>query len=191
MKVGVLGLQGDVREHARALDDAGATPLIVKHPEELALVDAVVVPGGESTTIGKLLRRYGLLNPLEDRVRAGMPLFGTCAGLILMARDVVGPQGAPDRLGVMDVALTRNAYGRQIASFESDISVKGLAKPLHAVFIRAPVIEKVGAGVEVLASHEARPVLVREGPLLGATFHPEIGGDPRIHLMFVEMTKRG
>ncbi len=187
MKIGVLGLQGDFREHARALEDAGAAARVVRRAEEIAEVDGLVVPGGESTTIGKLLDRFGLLDPLRDRVAAGMPLYGTCAGLILMAREIEGPQDAPDRLGVMDVSVRRNAYGRQVDSFEADLDVKGLDAPYRAVFIRAPVVERAGDGVDVLASVDGNPVLVRQGHMLASTFHPEMTGDNRVHSMFVEM----
>ena len=187
MKIGVLGLQGDFREHARALEDAGATPLVVRTPEEVAEVDGLVIPGGESTTIGKLLDRFGLLEPLRERAASGMPLYGTCAGLILMAKTVEGPQDAPHRLGVMDVAVRRNAYGRQVDSFEADLTVEGLDEPYRAVFIRAPLGERVGDGVEVLASLDGGPVLVRQGRMLGSSFHPEMTGDNRVHSMFVEM----
>ena len=189
MKIGVLGLQGDVREHVRLLESAGATPLIVKRAEELADVQGLVIPGGESTTIGKLLDRFDLLGPVGERARAGMPLYGTCAGLILMATEVAGDQDAPHRIGVLDVTVRRNAYGRQVDSFETDLDVEGLDDPLRAVFIRAPVIERAGTDVEVLATHRDRPVLVRQGPHLASSFHPEIAGDVRVHSMFVEMVK--
>jgi 5'-phosphate synthase pdxT subunit len=187
VKIGVLGLQGDFREHARALEDAGATALVVRRPEEVGEVDALVVPGGESTTIGKLLDRFGILAPLRDRVGGGMPLYGTCAGLILMAKEIEGPQDAPHRLGVMDVTVRRNAYGRQVDSFEADLDVKGLDGPYRAVFIRAPAVERAGDGVEVLASVDGKPVLLRQGHMLASTFHPEMTGDNRVHSMFVEM----
>ena len=187
MKIGVLGLQGDFREHARALDAAGATPMVVRRCEDLAAVDGLVLPGGESTTIGKLLDRFGLIEPVRERAAAGMPLYGTCAGLILMANEVSGPQDAPHRLGVMDIAVRRNAYGRQVDSFETDLRVRGLADPYRAVFIRAPVVERHGDGVEVLASVEDNPVLVRQGSMLASTFHPEMTGDNRVHSMFVSM----
>lgn len=187
MKVGVLGLQGDVREHLRALEYADATPGVVKSAGDLASVDALVIPGGESTTIGKLLDRFGLLDPLRDRIRSGMPAYGTCAGMILMAKDVVGPHEVPHRLSVLDVSVQRNAYGRQVESFETDLDVDGLDEPFHAVFIRAPVVERTGEGVEVLASWDGAPVLVRQGHVLASSFHPEITGDGRIHRMFVEM----
>ena len=190
MKVGVLGLQGDFREHARALDGAGATPVVVKTPEELAGVDALVMPGGESTTIGKLLDRFELLEPLRERVREGMPLYGTCAGLILMAAEIEGREDAPHRLGVLDVVVRRNAYGRQVDSFETDLDVAGLERPYRAVFIRAPVVERAGEDVEVLASVDGKPVLVRQGTLFASTFHPEMTGDNRVHSMFVGMVRQ-
>jgi 5'-phosphate synthase pdxT subunit len=188
-KVGVLGLQGDVREHVRALEAAGASASIVRTAAELADADALIIPGGESTTIGKLLDRFGLLEPVAERARAGMPLWGTCAGLILMARTISGSQDAPHRLEVLDVAVRRNAYGRQVDSFESDVDVDGLDVPFRAVFIRAPSIERVGDGVEVLGRHDGMPVLVRQGNLLGSTFHPEMTGDTRLHRLFVDAMK--
>lgn len=187
VKIGVLGLQGDAREHVGAIEAAGGTPVVVKTAAELASVDGVVIPGGESTTIGKLLARFSLLHPLRERAEGGMPLFGTCAGLILMARDVVGTEDAPHRLGILDVTVRRNAYGRQVDSFEARVRLEDEGPPLEVAFIRAPTIERVGEGVEVLATHEERPVLVREGHLLGATFHPEITGEVRVHRAFVDM----
>jgi pyridoxal 5'-phosphate synthase pdxT subunit len=189
VKVGVLGLQGDVREHVAALEGAGATGVVVKRPEALSEVDALVLPGGESTTIGKLMHRFGMIEPLRERAVGGMPMYGTCAGMILMARDVTGDE-LPNRLGVMDLAVRRNAYGRQVDSFETELDVAGLGEPLRAVFIRAPVVERTGDGVEVLASHDGAPVLVRQRNLLASSFHPEISGDGRIHAMFVEMVKK-
>jgi 5'-phosphate synthase pdxT subunit len=156
----------------------------------LSGVDALVMPGGESTTIGKLLDRFELLEPLRERVTAGMPLYGTCAGLILMANEIEGPQDAPHRLGVMDVVVRRNAYGRQVDSFETDLDVDGLDQPFRAVFIRAPVVERTGEGVDVLASVDDKPVLVRQGAMLASTFHPEMTGDNRVHEMFVGMVRQ-
>ena len=190
MKVGVLSLQGDVREHAAALERAGATPVQVRYVDELGDVDALVLPGGESTTIGKLLDRFGLLEPLIDRTREGMPLYGTCAGAILLAAEIAGPQDAPHRIGLMDITVRRNAYGRQVDSFETDLEIRGVDDPFRAVFIRAPSIEKVGADVDVLASHGDAPVLVRQGNLLASTFHPEMTGDNRVHELFLEMLER-
>jgi 5'-phosphate synthase pdxT subunit len=189
VKVGVLALQGDVREHIRALEEVGATPVVVRYADEIADVDGLVLPGGESTTIGKLLDRYGLLDPLTERARDGLPLYGTCAGAILMARTIVGDQDAPYRVGLMDVDVRRNGYGRQLDSFEADLTIEGLDSPFRAVFIRAPVIEGVDEGVEVLARHDDEPVLVRQGRLLASTFHPEMTGDNRVHELFLEMVK--
>lgn len=185
MKVGVLGLQGDVREHVRALEAAGGTPLVVRRPHEVAMVDALVLPGGESTTIGKLLARFELLEPIADRARGGMPLYGTCAGMILMANEIVGAEDAPVRIPLLDCAVRRNGYGRQVDSFEADLTVAGLDESFRAVFIRAPIVERVGASVEVLATCDGTPVLVRQGALLASSFHPEMTGDPRIHELFV------
>ena len=190
MKVGVLALQGDVREHSRALELAGAVPVAVKRVDQLASVDALILPGGESTTIGKLLDRYELLDPLRGRVSDGMPLYGTCAGAILMAREIVGAQDAPHRLAVMDIAVRRNAYGRQVDSFEADLDVAGLQDDFRAVFIRAPVIESAGAGVEVLAEVGGHPVLVRQGGLMASTFHPEMTPDARLHEMFLDLVEK-
>jgi pyridoxal 5'-phosphate synthase pdxT subunit len=187
VKVGVLGLQGDVREHWRAIEAAGATATVIRHPEELAGVDAYVLPGGESTTIGKLLHRFELLEPLTERVMAGTPIYGTCAGMILMAEDVVGDQIAEHRLGLMDISVRRNAYGRQVDSFETSLDVEGLDRSFTAVFIRAPVVERVSSKVEVLASHDGLPVLVRQGHLLASSFHPELTSDPRLHELFLDM----
>jgi pyridoxal 5'-phosphate synthase pdxT subunit len=189
LKIGVLALQGDAREHRRALESAGATPVEVRTATHLGEVDAIVMPGGESTTIGKLLDRFELLEPLRERATDGMPLFGTCAGLILMANEIVGGQDAPHRLGVMDIGVRRNAYGRQVDSFESELRVSGFDDPFTAVFIRAPVIERVGRGVEVLATSDDVPVLVRQGNLVASSFHPEMTGDARLHEMFVEISR--
>jgi pyridoxal 5'-phosphate synthase pdxT subunit len=191
LKVGVLALQGDAREHMRALDSAGATPRDVRTAAQLAEVDALIIPGGESTTIGKLLDRFEMIEPLKERVTGGMPLFGTCAGLILMATEVVGAQDVPHSIGVLDVGVRRNAYGRQVDSFESDLLVSGLEGLFTAVFIRAPVIERVGDGVEILATCDGVPVLVRQEHLVASSFHPEMTGDARLHAMFVEIVRGG
>lgn len=187
MKIGVLALQGDVREHARALERVGATSVLVKHAEELASVDALIVPGGESTTIGKLIDRFGLLGPITERAGTGMPLYGTCAGAILMAKEIVGREDAPHRFPILDISVQRNAYGRQIDSFEAELRIDGLHGTFTAVFIRAPVIDRVGEDVEVLATCDEKPVLVRQGHLLASTFHPEMTDDPRIHELFLGM----
>jgi 5'-phosphate synthase pdxT subunit len=190
MKIGVLALQGDVREHLRALEGAGATGIPVKREDHVGDVDGLIVPGGESTTIGKLLDRGELLEPIRERAVSGMPLWGTCAGLILMARTITGREDAPHRFGVLDVTVRRNAYGRQTESFETDLDIVGLVDPFRAVFIRAPVIEQTGSGVDVLASFNDKPVLVRSGPMLASSFHPEMTGDCRVHEMFVAMAKK-
>jgi 5'-phosphate synthase pdxT subunit len=149
----------------------------------------MVMPGGESTTIGKLLDRFGLLEPLTTRAEEGMPLYGTCAGAILLAHDIVGDQDAPHRVGLMDISVRRNAYGRQVDSFEADLFIEGVDEPFRAVFIRAPSVEEVGDEVEVLATHDGNPVLVRQGNLLASTFHPEMTGDNRVHELFLQLLK--
>src|SRR3954469_17266332 len=192
-RIGVLALQGDVREHLAALSAAGAEASRVRRPSELDAVDALVIPGGESTTIGKLLVTFDLLEPLQKRVRDGMPAFGSCAGMILLADRVL--DGTADQVGIggLDVTVRRNAFGRQVESFEGDVDFAGLDDPVHAVFIRAPWVEEAGPGVEVLARVEAGPaagriVAVRQGSLLATSFHPEVdGGDDRIHRLFLDM----
>ncbi|MDR5695862.1 MAG: pyridoxal 5'-phosphate synthase glutaminase subunit PdxT [Armatimonadota bacterium] len=184
VQIGVLALQGDVQEHMAMVEAAGGRAMEVRTPEALREVDGLIIPGGESTTIGGLMARYGLDEAIRERVRDGFPVFGTCAGLILMASEVDG--GEPPLLRVMDVRVQRNAYGRQRESFEAKVEVPLLgADPLRVAFIRAPRIERVGPAVEVLATYQGRPVLVRQGNLLGATFHPEICGDPRVHEYFL------
>ena len=187
MKAGVLAIQGDVREHLSMLERAGASATEVRHRHELESVDALVLPGGESTTIGKLLDRFDLLEPLRSRVGDGLAVFGTCAGLILLADEVTGRDSAPHRVGGLDVTVERNAYGRQRDSFEADVAVEGLDTTLRAAFIRAPTIERTGQEVKVLASLEERPVLVRQGNILASSFHPEVTGDDRLHRMLLEI----
>jgi 5'-phosphate synthase pdxT subunit len=191
-KVGVLALQGDVREHASALSDLGAHVVEVRTPHDLSGVDALVLPGGESTTMSLLLDSAGLYDPVAERLGEGMPAFGTCAGMILLAREVL--DGRPDqrRFAAIDLAVRRNAFGRQVDSFEADLELSPLSAlgtlaggPLPAVFIRAPVVERAGPGVEVLAALDGRPVLCREGPVLVAAFHPELSGDLRLHQLFL------
>jgi 5'-phosphate synthase pdxT subunit len=184
VKAGVLALQGDFREHALALAEAGATPVEVRDTSGLADVDCLVIPGGESTTIGKLARAYDLVQPVRQRVALGMPVFGTCAGMIVLAERVTG--GEP-LFQVMDIGVERNAYGRQVDSFEADVDVEGIDHPVRGVFIRAPWIEDVGAGVEVLAEHESRPVVLRQGKLLSASFHPELVGETALHDAFLSL----
>lgn len=178
MKAGVLALQGDFREHCRVLADAGATPVEVRAADDLADVDCLVIPGGESTTMGKLARTYDLIDPVRARARAGMPVFGTCAGMIVLAERVVG--GEP-LFGLMDIGVERNAYGRQVDSFEADVDVDGIDHPVRGVFIRAPRITDVGEGVRVLAEHEGAPVVLEQGGLLVSSFHPELIGETGLH----------
>jgi pyridoxal 5'-phosphate synthase pdxT subunit len=185
--VGVLALQGDVREHAALLKDIGASTLEVRTLDDLERVDALVIPGGESTTIGFMLAEHDMIDPLRKRIDDGMPVLGTCAGAILLANDVVGGAGQ-DRwptIGGLDATIHRNAYGRQVDSFEGDVDVRDVGR-MHAVFIRAPVIERVGADVDVLAEHNDRPVVVRVGNIIAATFHPELAGEGGLHRLLVE-----
>jgi 5'-phosphate synthase pdxT subunit len=178
VKAGVLALQGDFREHARVFAELGASPVEVRTPADLAGVDALALPGGESTTISKLARSAGLVGPIVERAKAGMPVLGTCAGMIVMAERV--EDGEP-LLGLVDVTVRRNAYGRQVDSFEADLDVDGIEHPVRGVFIRAPVVEAVGDNVRVLASLEGRPVVLEQGNLLLASFHPELVGESALH----------
>jgi 5'-phosphate synthase pdxT subunit len=189
--IGVLALQGDVREHTRMAREAGADVVPVKRAEQLDGLDGLVIPGGESTTIGKLLRRFDLLEPLQRLVRSGFPVYGTCAGMILLADRIEGAGADQPTIGGMDITVRRNAFGRQRESFEADLEVPALGpEPFPAVFIRAPVIEGVGAEVDILASvNGERPVAARQGPLLVSAFHPELTDDPRLHRYFVEMVE--
>jgi 5'-phosphate synthase pdxT subunit len=193
--IGVLALQGDVREHLAALERAGATGRGVRRAAEVAGLDGIVLPGGESTTMDKLLRAFGLRDPLRAALRAGLPAYGSCAGMILLADRVL--DGPPDQetLGGIDMTVRRNAFGRQVASFEGDVELDGVAGgPMHGVFIRAPWVEEVGSGVQVLARVEegeaaGRIVAVRQGSLLATSFHPEMTGDGRVHELFVRIVK--
>ncbi len=197
MKVGVLALQGDSREHALALDALGSDPVEVRLPDHLAGIDALVLPGGESTTLSMLIRSSGLLEPIEGLIGQGMPALGTCAGMILLASHV--RDGRQDQLclGAIDLSVRRNAYGRQLESFECELSVRGVpGGPLPAVFIRAPVVERAGSGVEVLARVDApgrpsTPALCRQGRVLVSAFHPELSGDLRVHQLFLSMVEEG
>lgn len=186
---GVLALQGGVREHRRALAAAGMRSMEVRTPSDLAQVRGLVIPGGESTAISRLASRYGLIDPLRARMEEGMGAFGTCAGMIFLAARVA--EGAGPRPGVLDITVRRNAYGRQNQSFECDLDVAGWGEPLRAVFIRSPMVESVGEGVEVLAEHGGRPVLVRQGRILAAAFHPELTGDGRLHRLAADMMGEG
>ncbi len=190
--VGVLALQGDVREHLAMLTASGAEAVAVRRPRELAAVDALVIPGGESTTIMRLAGIFDLLEPIRERLAAGMPALGTCAGMIMLADRLVGVAQVQGTFGGLDVAVRRNAFGRQVDSFETDVDFAGLDAPVHAVFIRAPWVEEVGDGVEVLATVADGPapgriVAVRQGRVMATSFHPEIAGDARVHRSFVEM----
>ncbi|MEU9749929.1 MULTISPECIES: pyridoxal 5'-phosphate synthase glutaminase subunit PdxT [Streptomyces] len=186
--IGVLALQGDVREHLAALTAAGAVPRAVRRPDELAAVDGLVIPGGESTTMSKLAVLFGMLEPLRARVRAGMPVYGTCAGMILLAEKILDPRSGQETVGGIDMIVRRNAFGRQNESFEAAVDVTGVG-PVDGVFIRAPWVESVGAEVEVLAEHGGHVVAVRQGNALATAFHPELTGDHRLHGFFTEMVR--
>lgn len=188
MKIGVLAVQGDVIEHLAILRGLGVDEVEVRVPEDLEDVNGLIIPGGESTTIGKLMVRYGLDRAIPEQVGRGMAVYGTCAGMILMARRASG--GEPPLLRLMDIAVTRNAYGRQVDSFEADLEVPVLGPPaLRAVFIRAPVIDEVGRNVDVLASLDGRPVLARQGRLLVSSFHPELAPDDRVHRYLLDVIR--
>ena len=187
MKVGVLALQGAFREHREVLDALGIECVEVRVPEHLGGVDALILPGGESTTMTRLLDTSGLREPLEGMLRDGLPALGTCAGLILMAVEVLDGRADQVPLGALDVTVRRNAYGRQRDSFEVELDVAGIAGPsFRGVFIRAPVVERVGCDVEVLAEYAGEPVLLRSGAVWGSTFHPELSGDLRVHQRFLQ-----
>jgi 5'-phosphate synthase pdxT subunit len=186
VKVGVLALQGAFDAHARVLRSLGAEPYEVRGPEDLDRVDALVMPGGESTTMSLLLTSSQLQQPIAERLDEGMPVFGTCAGLILLADGVIDGRSDQQAFGALDIDVRRNAFGRQVDSFEADLDVVGLDAPFHGVFIRAPIVERTGDSVDVLAQVEGKPVLVRQGRVLAAAFHPELSDDDRIHRMFLE-----
>lgn len=183
----MLALQGAVREHVEAIRDVGGEPVLVRLPKDLAQLDALILPGGESTTMRKLIDRYGLREPILAMARAGAPILGTCAGMILLADRLDG--GEEPILGLLDVSVERNAYGRQLDSFETDLDIPALGdEPLHGVFIRAPVVSDIGPGVEVLARDaEGRPIAVRQGQVLATAFHPELTQDRRLHRLLLEL----
>ncbi len=191
MKVGALALQGDFREHLAVMRRLGVEGIEVRTPEELKDVDALIIPGGESTAIGRLATIYGLIDPLRSRISEGLPVLGTCAGMIFLGAGTLLHE--QPQLGVLDVVVERNAFGRQVDSYEARLEVQGMADPIHAVFIRAPWIHKVGADVEVLASvpdptsGEERPVFVRQDRILATSFHPELTNDTRIHVLLMEV----
>jgi 5'-phosphate synthase pdxT subunit len=190
--VGVLALQGDVSEHLAALAAAGASGVPVRRPDELEAVDGLIIPGGESTTIWKLSVIFDLMDPLRKRISAGMPAFGSCAGMIMLADRLLDGMNGQQTFGGIDMTVRRNAFGRQVDSFESDIALAGVPGPaLRAVFIRAPWVEQTGAEVEILGTEPGtgRIVAVRQGPVLATAFHPELAGDPRVHKFFVDIVR--
>jgi 5'-phosphate synthase pdxT subunit len=188
--IGVLALQGDVREHLTALAAADAAAVPVRRPEELAAVDGLVIPGGESTTISKLAVLFGLADPLRAAIRGGLPVYGTCAGLIMLADKILDPRSGQETFGGIDMIVRRNAFGRQNESFEAFVDVRGVrGGPVDGVFIRAPWVESVGARTEVLAEHEGHIVAVRQDNVLATSFHPELTGDHRVHELFVDTVR--
>ena len=191
MLVGVLALQGDFREHLFALAECGVDAIAVKSLDQINEIDALILPGGESTTIAKLARTFGLFNRISERIHAGLPTYGSCAGMILLADRIEGAAMGQESFGGMDITVRRNAFGRQVDSFEANLNMVGITSPaVRAIFIRAPWVESVGTGVEVLASveieGELHPVAVQQGNLLATSFHPEITGDNRVHRYFIE-----
>ena len=193
-QIGVLALQGDVREHVAMLERAGARAVPVRRPRELADLDGIVLPGGESTTMYKLARTFDMFEPLREAIRDGLPAYGTCAGMIMLADQIEGGVPGQETIGGLDVVVRRNAFGRQVDSFEADLDVEDLVDPFHALFIRAPWVEKVGQEVEVVArvasgAAVGRIVAVRQANLLATSFHPEITGDHRMHALFVGMVQ--
>lgn len=187
MKIGVLALQGAVREHVQAIQACGAEAVVVKKAADLAELDGLVLPGGESTAMRRLIDRAALLEPLKEFAQAEKPMFGTCAGLVLLAKEIEGQEAA--HLGVMDMTVARNSFGRQVDSFEADLDIVGIDTPFPAVFIRAPHIVRASADVEVLCEYEGRIVLARSGPFLGCSFHPELTGDHRLMQLFLDMVE--
>jgi 5'-phosphate synthase pdxT subunit len=185
MKVGVLALQGAVSEHLKSIELAGAEGVAIKRTEQLDEIEGLILPGGESTTIGKLMRKYGFIEAIRQFSAQRKPIFGTCAGLIVLAKSIEGAE--EPHLGLMDITVARNAFGRQRESFETDLTVKGIDEQVRAVFIRAPLIRSVGPGVEVLAEYRGEIVAAREGHLLVTSFHPELTDDYRMHRYFLEM----
>jgi 5'-phosphate synthase pdxT subunit len=186
VKIGVLALQGAVTEHIQMLSDLGAEAVPVRLPSELEGLDAIIIPGGESTTIGKLLSDYGLLEPIRRLAKKGLPIFGTCAGLVLLAKKV--PDLKLEPIGMMDIEVKRNAFGRQVDSFEADLKIPSLRNgTFHGVFIRAPIIEKTDSNVEVLCQLNGKPVAVKQGKILACAFHPELTGDTRLHKYFLDI----
>ncbi|KKB73198.1 MULTISPECIES: pyridoxal 5'-phosphate synthase glutaminase subunit PdxT [Bacillus] len=188
LTIGVLGLQGAVREHIRSIEACGAAGKVVKWPEDLKEIDGLILPGGESTTMRRLIDTYQFMKPLQEFAASGKPMFGTCAGLIILAKKIAGSDDA--HLGVLNVTVERNSFGRQRDSFEADLTVKGLDRPFTGVFIRAPHILEAGADVEVLSEHDGRIVAAKQGNLLGCSFHPELTDDDRITKLFIDMAEQ-
>lgn len=187
MSIGVLGVQGDFREHLLMLERLGHEPRDVRTPEAIQEVDGLIIPGGESTTLSKLMSKFGLIDALLERAKGGMPIYGTCAGAILVAREVIG--GFPNGLDLIDISIDRNAYGRQLASFETDLQIEEIGI-YPGVFIRAPIITRCGESVQILSEFQGQPVLARNEHVLIGTFHPELTNDERIHEYFVQMIKQ-
>lgn len=190
MKIGVLAMQGAFREHIKSLAALGVQGVEIRHDKQLADIAGLIIPGGESTTIGKLMVEFNLLEPVRHLAGEGLPVFGTCAGMVLLAKDIIGSD--QPRLGLMHASVQRNAFGRQVDSFEVDLDIPFLGKePFHAVFIRAPYLEKVEPPVESLATFMGKTVMARQGNLLATAFHPELTNDLRVHRYFLEMIKKG
>jgi pyridoxal 5'-phosphate synthase pdxT subunit len=187
MNIGVLAMQGAVAEHIRMIESSGESGVVVKRKEQLDELDGLIIPGGESTTIGKLMRAYGFIDAIRDFSKRGKPIFGTCAGLIVLAKQISGEE--EPHLALMDITVSRNAFGRQRESFEVDLDMKGWDQPIRAVFIRAPLIERVEENVDVLATYGGGMVAVRQGNLLGASFHPELTDDTGMHQYFINMVR--
>ena len=186
MKVGILALQGAFSVHEEMLQSLGANTVQVRNPHDLGLVDALVMPGGESTTMSHLLNTSQLFDPIAERIKDTMPVFGTCAGMILLAKSIADGRLDQRFYGAIDIDVQRNAYGRQVESFETDLDVDGLESPFHAMFIRAPQVVRIGSDVEVLSTHEDKVVLARQGSVMVASFHPELTSDKRIHSLFLQ-----
>ena len=194
LRVGVLAVQGDVREHIKSLTSLNVAVQKVRNPEELKTVNALVIPGGESTTISMLAKRVGLMDPLRKFIKDGFAVYGSCAGMIMLADEILDGRSDQETIGGLDITVRRNAFGRQVDSFETDLSVKDFDKSFRAIFIRAPWVERVGESVEVLAAVTAEngtqhPVMVRQGSVLATAFHPELTNDNRVHEYFVQMAK--
>jgi len=190
VNIGVLALQGDVREHLKSLGECGVQAMPVRTSEEISSIDGLVIPGGESTTIAKLARAFNLFDLISTRIAAGMPTYGSCAGMILLANEILDGIEGQESFGGLDVSVRRNAFGRQIDSFETDVDFQGITDPkFRAVFIRAPWVERIGPDVTVLASVNGHPVAIRQDAILATSFHPELTGDSRIHRYFVELVQ--